>query len=476
MKNRNLIADAFFECVSAFSERTGAESFDSFAERGGRDGKGALQKMVCTAGYEKFDIEYTYSVRSLLASSIVSIFDVRVIFNRRKPEIKYSLYDIMYLMDPDNFKCYHFSYIETPERMRDIFRSIEPDLETFIPRLGVIASQRSALKDIDDKFRDGVNSFFGRDVFSDGEENQSAHDLYLSALEHYYSLSDSFYESKAYALFLSGDYKKAHAAMSRYHKKTYYQVRLSSFVSDRTEEYRAAEDGCNTVGEAMALGRYQNLRVLLGTLILFVPCLLVHIGLHFVYAKLLFWGALWSTAYTFIAALSSAPFVLPFAAVLSLIFDRFTIKLLSKKKRTYLKNLEKIAPPFSKSGCAKFFVFIMLSVLIITTLLNVNSFTAFYDDGFRYKESVFDIAGTYYPYSDVKALVKVQGRYDGYGNYEKFDSYVIITKDGKPIDFLYEVSNEQIEKHLVPILLEKGVTVTEIHDIDLNGLRLPDGT
>ncbi len=469
MSKRNHIADAFFDCVSAFSENTGANTFDSRVERGGKDGKGELEKMVCLAGYEKYDIEYTYFVRSPLVSSIVSIFDVRVIFDRRRPEIKYSLYDVMYIMDPDNFRCYHFSFIETPERMKKIFASIESDLRVFLARLAIIASQKTALDDLEDKFKDGVNSFFGYDIFTSEDDSAPGHDLYISALEHYYALSDSFYESKAYALFLAGKYKKAYAGMCKYRKKTYYQVRLSSFISVDREKYDAVAEGCNSVYDAAEINKYQNLRIILGALILFIPLLFLHVGAHFLYAKLIFSGALWSTAFTLPAAFGSAPFVFPFSVALSYIFNRFTIKLVSKKKRAYLKNLESVAAPFSRSGCARVLIFILLTFLILTSLLNVNSFTAFFEDGFRYKTSLTDISGVYYSYSDISELVLVKGRYDQFGKYEEFPSYVIIMKSGVAIDLIYEVTDEDAEKRLVLLLRDKGVPFTEVHDLSEKG-------
>ncbi len=466
MGKRNLIADAFFECVSSFSERTGAYTFDSRAERGGAGGKGDLTKMVCLAEYEKFDMEYTYSARSMLVPGTVSIFDIRVIFDRQRPEIKYSLYDIMYLMDPDNFKCYHFSFIETPERMRAVFSSIEADLEVFLSRLDVIASQKPALLDLEDKFKDGVNSFFGYDIFTSEDEDAPGHDLYVSALEHYYSLSDSFYESKPYAQFLAGQYKKAYSGMAGYRKKTYYQVRLTSFLSIAPDKkYEAVAEGCDTVCEAVRATGHQNLRVLLGALILLIPLLALHIGAHFLYAEILFFRAEWSTAYTLSAAFGTAPFVLPFAVTLSYIFNRFTIKLFSKKKRAYLNSLESISPPFSRSGCARFIIFILLASLIILSLLNVNSYTAFYDDGFKFKTSMTDISGTFYSYSDVRELVRVKGEYDDNGNYKEYAYYVIVMNNGTQIYLQTEVSAEIIETKIIPILKSKGVAMSEVHDV-----------
>ena len=154
---------------------------------------------------------------------------------------------------------------------------------------------------------------------------------------------------------------------------------------------------------------------------------------------------------------------------ISYIFNRFTIKLVSKKKRAYLKNLESVAVPFSRSGCARLLIFILLTLLILTSLLNVNSYTAFYEDGFRYKTAMTDISGTYYSYSDVAELVKVRGRYDYLGHYEEYPSYVIIMKNGYAIDLLYEISPDNAEKHLVPLMREKGVPVTEVHDLSENG-------
>ena len=61
MRKRDLIADAFFEEISAFSEQSGARGFDSRAEYAGVRKKGELTKMVCVASYASHDIEYVYT-------------------------------------------------------------------------------------------------------------------------------------------------------------------------------------------------------------------------------------------------------------------------------------------------------------------------------------------------------------------------------------------------------------------------------
>ena len=460
MRKRNLIADAFFEGISAFSEQSGAVGFDSRAEYSGVRKKGELSKMICVARYADYDIEYVYT--AIGGINFCSTFNFRIIFDRSMPYVKYSPYDIMYKLDEDDFRCYTFAYIESPEKMRQVIDALSPSLSALLPKLDDLCRRRADMSDIFDKFSDSVNAYYGRNIFHADADDED----FESFMESYYLVDDAFYVSKPYAQFLRGDYNSAYNGMRRMKNKSYYQIRLTSFIASLDHKYEATPNGCDTTGEGVFSGKTQIIRTITAALLLLIPCAAVLAGIHFLSAALIYRGALWSDAWFVLNAMryiSSS--VIP-AFAFSWYARGVTLIFFKPERRRYLSALDKISIDKRRSGCLFIIVCAICVMLIASVMLTCNSYAAFYSDGIRLPSETAPVNSDNYAYSDVEKLVYAEGAYNLYGYYVSADQYIIVLKNGKKYMLSYEVTSTVIKEKIIPIFEEKGVPIITVHDAD----------
>ena len=453
MRKRNLIADAFFEGVSAFSEQSGAVGFDSRAEYSGIRKKGELSKMICVAGYKDYDIEYVYTASGGLI--FYSVFNFRVIFDRSMPYVKYSPYDLMYKIDESDFTCYTFGYIESPERMSQVIAGLTPALNDLLPKLDELSRRKDDLSDIFDKFSDGVNAYFGRDVFRASNIDDENFERMLGT---YYLVDDSFYVSKPYALFLRGDYITAYNGMHRLRFKSYYQMRLMSFISSLDHRYEAVKNGCDTTGDGVFSGKVQLVRSILSVVILLLPCAAALAGIHFLCAAIIYRGALWSDAWAILNAFRYITSAIVPAFALSRYVRGVTLPFYNRQRRKYLSALDKISVN-KRTGCLSIITGIMTVAIVVTVIFSANSYAAFYENRIRLPSESSLIASDSYAYTDVEKLVHETGSYSVYGSLFSSDEYILVLENGGTYALSYEVTNNVIEQKIIPILEEKGIPV-----------------
>ena len=459
MRKRNLIADAFFEGISAFSEKSGARGFDSRAEYSGVRKKGELTRMICVASYADYDIEYVYTAMG--GVSFCSVFSFRIIFDRSMPYVKYSLYDVMYKLDENNFRCYTFSYIESPEKMRQIISALEPELTGLLPKLSALSQRRADMSDIFDKFSDGVNAYYGRDIFRVSDQDDED---FEQVIESYYLVDDSFYVSKPYAQFLRGDYNSAYNGMRRIRNKSYYQVRLMSFMASLDQRYEAVPTECDTTGEAVYSNKTQILRTVITMLLLILPCAAALAGIHFLSAALVYRGALWSDAWFIINALRYVSSSVIPAFVFSWYCRGVTLIFFKRQRREYLSELDRIGINKRRTGCLSVAAGAITALIVAAVVLTSNSYAAFYNDRLRLPSDNSIISSDNYAYSDVEKLIHAEGAYNVYGMYVPGEQYIIALKNGKKYILSYEVTSSVVKDKIIPIFEEKGVPVVTVHD------------
>lgn len=460
MRKRNLIADAFFEGISSFSERSGATGFDSRAEYSGLFKKSELSRMICTARYADYDIEYVYTASG--GVSFCSVFNFRIIFDRSLPYIKYSPYDLMYKIDENDFSCYTFAYIETPERMKRVIEAIEPKLYDLLGKLDRLSRSKADMSDIFDKFSDSVNAYYGKDIFraSDADDDDLE-----SFMETYYAADDAFYVSKPYAQFIRGDYNAAYNGMRRVRNKSYYQIRLASFVASLETRYEAAPADCETTADAIYTSGAQIASFFISALLLLIPCAAVLVGLHYLSAAIIYRGAIWCSAWSFLSVIgyfSSAvfpAFAFAFAA-------RKASYLFFGKRRKYLTDLHNITQSRRTTGCSFILTGAVVLMILFSLLTYVSSYAAFYGDGIRLPSEKSVFGSENYAYSDVEKLVSAEGTYNMYGKFIKDEQYIIVMKNGMKYYLSYEASPDTIREKIVPVFEEKGIPVVSVHDAD----------
>ena len=459
MKQRNLIADAFFEGVASFSEQNGAINFDSRAEYTGRQKKKTLRKMICTASYENFDIEYAYTTRLLNACSL---FSFRIIFRKSVPYVKFSPYDLMYILDERDFRCYYFSYIENPERMKAVTEHVSALVAELLPKLDRLARSRAALDNVCDKFEDSVNAYYGRNIFRIPEEED---ERAASVLASYYDTDEYFYASKPYAQFLRGDYNRSYNGIRKQRYKSYYQIRLMSFMASLDERYEATDPSVDTTGDGVYAGRTQSLRFIAAAVIMYFPCAAFFMLLHYLTSFLIYRGALWADAYIPLNAIPYISVALIPALSVAWIARRLTLLPFSAKRRRYLSDLDDISrPSIRTTGCSGFLFAVIVAFSVGSIVVNANSYAAFYDDGVRLPSQTSVFSADNYAYSDVEKLVSAEGSYDVYGRFVKSERYYLVLKNGNRYFLSDEATSKIIKEKVIPILTERDVPVRRVRD------------
>ncbi len=464
MRKRNLIADAFFNGISAFSEQSGANGFDSRAEYGGFTGKGDLTRMICTAKYADYDIEYVYTASGGL--NFNSVFSFRIIFDRSMPFVKYSPYDLMYKIDENDFTCYTYGYIESPEKMTKIINALTPRLYALLDKLSALCRRKADMSDIFDKFSDSVNAYYGKDVFRISSDTPDEdYEQFERYLESYCYVDDAFYVSRPYAQFLNGDYNAAYNGMRRMKNKSYYQIRLMSFMASLNGKYEAAPEGCASTADAIYSGRAQITRLVVSALLMVIPCFAALVGIHYISSLIIYHGAIWSDAWfllgclgyltsAFLPAVAAAPYT-----------KGITLMFYGKERRRYLSELDNITFSKRQNGCVFIVICLVSAMIVFNVILASNSYAAFYDDGVRVPSETWFNSDSY-SYDDVEKLVLAEGQYSVYGKYVPSEQYILVLKNGRKYQLSYEVTNDVIKEKIIPIITSKGIPVTTVRDAD----------
>lgn len=459
---RDAIADAFFNSVSAFSEAAGAIGFRSELLY---DKNKAPDGMVCVADHRDFKLEYTYTVSAAYLRA-PSVFNIRVIFDYVAEPVKYPLYDIMYLLDPGNFKCYRFSYIESPETFVKCFDSIKDDLSTFIPRLSKIAADSKAREDIEEKFFERIKTFLHRDLRVHPLSGEEAEDR-AEQIETFLLWSDARFDTVAYADYLSGRYTASIKKYRRFKNKSLYEMRLLSYMEglEDGKPSGAVAPECNTVGEAASAGAggVEYLQFVIGWLILIIPSCLAALGVYYLFSLAFAAGGLYATQYS----LNSALFSIVTGLLCSVTFSPYVGSLglffLKKKKREIAKKFNGAAK-LKKSGCFSIFTKLILALAIVITFAYAGSGIVFNESGMRVRDHGFQFEGRYIAYSDVEYAATYEGVYDIYGEWVEGGSLAISLTNGSYIDLGYSVTEKQIEEKIIPILEAAGIEIRHIRD------------
>ena len=465
---RNIIADAFFECVSEFSRSTNARDLKSSLLYAG-DGK-TRDGMVSVADYGTYLIEYSYTVSSRYMRA-PSVFNIRVIFDTAEKVVKYPLYDLMYMLEPGNFKCYRFSYIDTPETMKKCFLSIRDDLERFLPRIERIARETRAREDVQNKFFERLSTFSGREVRPHPlSEDMFDREAFKDQLDMFLLWSDARFDTAAYADFLSGKYRSSIKKYGKFKNKSMYEMRLISFMESlpSAQTYPAVAEGCNTIGyfSGAKSSLVELLQFFVGWFVMMVPCIALSLGLYYLFAFAVAHGAQFATQYSFSSATSAilpgmfcAIAFAPYAGTLGLY-------LLPKKSRSRAKKFD-ATKKLRRTGCFRFFSHATVAVALAVILAFAGSGVVFLDAGMRVRNNGFEFSGQYVAYSDVEYASTYEGYYDVYGSWVESPSLILVLKNGDMVDLHYSVSESRIESKVLPIIIEKDIELRHIRDLGI---------
>lgn len=269
----NILCDAFIaECV-AFSESLDAASCTAapFYSKNGHMAEGAVSEYV-------FDTFTACVIYNTVCGGAKSVLEMRISFSS-EPEIDFSLYDLLYLLNENNFSCYIFPYVESEQRMRACLGVLHGALLAYRTQISAIGDDKRLRERAIARKKREMNRYFHTDIFA---EQDMSDELFILQKSWYREWYISRFCAGWYKDYVTGNYEVAAKSFAKYENKSDYEIRLYRFIKTLASgvEYTPVPNECNTyiLGKKVFSGKKRRAR-LISCLVLFIPLYLAYLAL-----------------------------------------------------------------------------------------------------------------------------------------------------------------------------------------------------
>lgn len=103
--------------------------------------------------------------------------------------------------------------------------------------------------------------------------------------------------------------------------------------------------------------------------------------------------------------------------------------------------------------------YVLATGCLIFLFLTINKNLVFYEDGFKDNLKFFSLKSEYIGYDSVDSIWEISEKKNSLGMQMDNRYYIILLKNGRKLNYAYDVSDSQFEKKIVPLLAEKGVKI-----------------
>lgn len=373
----------------------------------------------------------------------------------------YHLPELMEYLEPENFQCYYFPYIESEQRIEACFSVIQDFLLKHLAAMQMMAKDTELCTGIQDAKQEEIKALFMEEIKEAELEEYAVHGYET------YVLLPRYAGESAYREFVCGNYEKAlklYGQISAKGALTSYEKRLCKFIEGLTEVYAAIPEECDTVRNVRKLNAPsgEGLSILLAVLVCEVVLGAVFAGVVAVINGILssgtvyYAGMQWYYAFLF----AGTP------AIFGGIALRNHVRRLLQK--TYQENsaFDKLLNPpwvelFARSVFGAALV-IMLFMCVCTSFMS----TRFYKEYMTYEDGEELIPGepVSCSYADLKAVYYSEGLYNDFGDFIDRPSYLLEFADGTVWDSDAYISVEETEIYVLPLLKSYYDEIVHIED------------
>lgn len=439
------------DLVSKFSEQTGSYGVDftenkNFAE--------------WSLTYNLIKIQYVLTKKESVLTPISTLF-CRIYLGKNDTYF-YHIPEIVEYLEPDNFKCYYFSYIESVERMDACFSVLASFLKENFDKINKLAQSEEMYNRIKEGKRQEMASLFTGDLpETDMEE------FALSGYENYVLLIRYAGES-GYRKFLCGYYEKGFKSYETVEKKgmlTNYEKRLLSFLRDNPIGYEFMPEECNSIINVKQLDApsSEGLNIICAALVceivLGVFFALVILGINTILSvdSLYFVGMPWYEGFL----LAGLP-----ALFGGIAFRNYMRKYRQRDTYQKAKSYEGLMTPKWVEIVAKSLFFIMVSITLFLNLVLPFTSTSFYPQHMTYRDgnTLFSLEKNDFNYKEIKSVYYSEGIYNDFGEFIDRPSYLLEFKDGSVWDSDCICSIEEVEEYILPIIESNYEKIEIIED------------
>lgn len=404
-------------------------------------------------------LEYKVNVSLLIPKSTV---EMRFMFENGKLPVEFSIYDILNIIDKDNFKCYTFGYVTTEDKMKKVLKYLVSTFKEYKDKIQEISESSEKITTVEEDIEEKIKIFLNEDIF------KSRDAFYLMRmLELYYVVDTSRFTLDAYLDYTTGKHVKAIKKYNKLKGKlTNYEKRLVEYIALNINKIQIPiEQEINTLAQAKKLKSIKTelFPMYLSWLILTPIWCVVYDLVYYVATYFLYKNAIYVTG--------SSPFAIFLPAFITAIihsfFARSTMnKLLFKKKYKDLNALDEIENGDKvEKVMSKVFQFIIAASLVFSVLV-ANTNIAFYEEHFKDNLNLLRIKGEMYNYKDVYCVYKADRITNDFGQVVYNPTYVIILKGGEQINLYYDVDFEDAKNNIIPIFEKQNIEMREIDLVD----------
>ena len=419
---------------------------------------------VATLSFDGFKVDITFIESGRAAYAQQTLW---LSFTLDSDEtMPFSIYDILAVCEPENFKCYTYTYVDSVELMRECFGEINEVLGRIVPHLSAILTNGIEKNKLIQSQKECINKYFGDSVM---EQTQmlggKADNIFNMMMRNFY---DSQIESAvvgAQSYFYNGKEEKALKKLSRSKCRSQYQENMLKFIKEggkaskptETLEKASSENGARRHGETW-LGA---IKIFFLGLLIDVPVSAVLIAIFFIVSKILFHNAVLYMG--FFENVFMMPF---FGSLVSMCIAIHITKNRRKKNKNGDKTVQDVKTPHAVNTLLKYVTIVGETLALIGCISSIYSTAVFYEDRVAYPVSDFPFSHAECKYESVDSVAIVEGYYQG----DKFirSPYVaIVTESGAILD-LYNatmLSAEDFSKH-TGFLEEKGIEIIEVKTIE----------
>ncbi len=352
---------------------------------------------VATFAFEGFDASLIFNYR---IGSAQNVLECRIALGSGEKYVDFSLYDLMYLLDENDFKCYLFPYIDSPDRMENCLRLVFRAVMEYKERLSGIGNDEQMSERAKGRKKKEMLRFFKHDIFQEVREQNDP--ILAWRLRSYREWYITRFCSRWYADYMNGNYERAAKRLGSFDSKCDYELRTHRFLQTLSAgaSYVVAPAAANTFAKDNGLKSARSLSAfitasVIGAAVAFAGYAAAGYAAYFaIYHDALFCTSLYGGWIPLAAILCAIPTGISAAHLL-------WRKLLSKKEKSAIKDAGLTASDAerrSRKGALHTSIICSLVVLVFAA----KSGIAIYESGIVDNSSPFE--STPLPFSAVKEI------------------------------------------------------------------------
>ncbi len=211
------IFETFKTCANDFKERNSA-MFCEFTPiyKLGRKNLSDMKLCYAKIYFNNYIVIFKYTAHGPM-STINSILECYLCFEKTDKPLLFPMYNIMDIIDENNFDCFTIPNITNGDLMRESFMQMAASVEKYAEKISDLSFDHDKRRKLLQNLLEDMSTSFNINIT---EED------YYDRLDLYYFFMTNRFTYGGYICFLTGRYKKAERKYEKFKFKSKYEMRL----------------------------------------------------------------------------------------------------------------------------------------------------------------------------------------------------------------------------------------------------------